>query len=297
MNAAQGFAARQLRFATVTTLNLPSAPRPLLSIRPPKRWAPLSLRELWQYRDLLVTLAERDVTLRYRQTALGIVWVVLQPLMTAAIFVLVFARIGNVKYDVPPMLFCFAGMIAFTVFNSTVTKASACIIQNSQLVSKVYFPRLVLPLSTVLSTLIDFGVGVVLMAILMAVYRVVPPWQVLLLPVWLVLLIIAAVGVGLYTSALMVKYRDLQYVIPPLLQFLLYASPVGYPASKVPASIQPFYFLNPLAGLLEAFRWSLLGHTSMHWGYVAYAAAAVLVVFFLGAVSFARMARRFADVI
>lgn len=272
--------------------------RPHLSIRPPGRWSPLALAEIWRYRDLFVTLAARDVKLRYRQTALGITWVILQPLLAAAIFTFVFGRVARMPSDgIPYMVFAYAGLLGWTAFNSTLTKSSACIVQNSQLVSKVFFPRMILPLSTVFSTLIDFAVALGVMAALMAWYGVAPGWGVLLLPVWLALLIALAVGLGLYTSALMVSYRDLQYAIPVMVQMLLYASPVAYAVSAVPASVRSYYFLNPLAGLLEAFRWSLLGHGQLQWQYVAYAAAVTAVTFVWGAYSFKRMEQRFADVI
>lgn len=272
--------------------------RPHLSIRPPGRWSPLALAEVWQYRDLFVTLAARDVKLRYRQTALGVTWVILQPLLAAAIFTFVFGKVARMPSDgVPYLVFAYAGLLGWTAFNSTLTKSSACIVQNSQLVSKVFFPRIILPLSTVFSTLIDFTVALVVMGVLMATYGIEPGWGVVLLPIWLVLLVVLAVGVGLFTSALMVSYRDLQYAIPVLVQMLLYASPVAYAVSAVPASLRKFYFLNPLAGLLDAFRWSLLGHGRFPWFGVGYAVVVTALTFAWGAYSFKRMEQRFADVI
>jgi lipopolysaccharide transport system permease protein len=196
-------------------------------------------------------------------------------------------------------------MLGWQTFSGTLTKASDCIVGNSALVSKVYFPRLILPLSTVLSTLIDFGVSLLVMAVLLFIYKDkvhVGP-EVLLLPVPLTLLIILAVGLGLYTSALMVTYRDLRHVMPVAVQFLLYASPVGYPVSLVidklhdkPALLS-LYYLNPVVGLLQMLRWCLLGTGDVQWGWFAYAAAMVLVIFLLGTVAFKRMERKFADVI
>jgi lipopolysaccharide transport system permease protein len=276
------------------------APRakPFMVIEPTSGWAALNLLEVWQYRDLLFTLAARDVKLRYKQTALGVVWVILQPLMAAGIFSFVFGKVLKAPSDgVPYFMFSFAGLLGYTAFSSTLTKASACVVGNSQLVSKVFFPRLILPLSTVLSTLIDFAVSMVLMVAMMALTGIWPGWQVLLLPVWLTLLIMLAVGVGLYTSALMVSYRDLQYVIPVMLQFLLYASPVAYPVSAVPGRMQIWFYLNPVAGLLEAFRWSVMGRGTINWVAVGYAAGVVVVVFVFGAFEFKKMERKFADVI
>jgi len=272
--------------------------QPHVKIRPPKGWAALSLSDLWTYRDLLLTLAERDVKVRYKQTALGVIWVVLQPLLGAAIFTFVFGRVARMSSDgVPYLIFSFAGLLAWNVFNSTLTRASASVVENSRMVSKIYFPRLILPLSTIGSVLIDFAVSACVMVLLMAIYHVHPGWPLLLMPIFLALLFMAATGVGLYTSALMVSYRDLQYALPPFLQFLLYASPVAYAASSVPASLRSIYYLNPLAALLEGFRWSILGTGHPQPAALAYSIVVVLAMFVIGLVSFKRMERRFADVI
>jgi lipopolysaccharide transport system permease protein len=276
----------------------PPAQVPFLSILPPRRWAPLSLRELWIYRELLYTLAERDIKVRYKQTLLGVLWVVLQPLLAAAIFAFVFGRIAKMSSDgVPFIVFSYAGLLGWNAFNSTLSRSSASVVENARLVSKVYFPRLMLPLSTLGTTLIDFAVSCGLLVVMMAVYRIAPSWPLLLLPIWLGLLVAAAVGLGLYTSALMVTYRDLQYALPPFLQLMLYACPVAYSASSVPAGLLKYYYLNPLAGLLEAFRWSILGRGAIHWAAVAYAAAFVLVLLAGGLLAFKRMERKFADVL
>jgi lipopolysaccharide transport system permease protein len=270
----------------------------MLVLEPRAGWAAIDFRELWRYRDLLLVLAARDVKLRYRQTALGIAWVVLQPLLAAGIFSFVFGRVLHAPSDgVPYFLFSFAGLLAYGAFNGTLTRASACLVGNAPLVSKVYFPRLILPLSTVLATLIDFAVGTALMAILMMAAGVAPGWAVLLTPIWLAMLIGLAVGIGLFAAALMVRYRDLQYVIPVLLQLALYASPVAYPASAVPRRLRFWYLLNPLSGLLEGFRWSVLGRGAVNWPAAAYSSAFVAAAFFIGAMAFRRMEREFADVI
>ncbi len=267
-------------------------------IEPETRWAALDLRELWQYRDLLVTLAGRDVKLRYRQTALGALWVVLQPLIAAGIFAVVFGKVAKMPSDgLPYFLFSYAGLLAWNAFSGTLGKVSSSLLGNANLVSKIYFPRLVLPLSTVLGTLIDFGVALVMMAALMVFYGVAPGVGVLLLPVWLGLILLLAVGVGLFVAALAVTYRDIQYVLPVLTQFLLYGSPVAYAISVVPAHLRPYYFLNPLSGLLEAFRWSLLGTGGLRWEYVAYSAAFAVIAFLGGTMAFKQMEQRFADVI
>jgi lipopolysaccharide transport system permease protein len=289
----------------MTTTSLPPAfsrpSRPLLTIRPPGRWARLSLREVWLYRDLLYTFAQRDVKVRYKQTALGVIWVILQPLLAAAIFAFVFGRIANMSSErVPYLVFSYAGLLAWNAFNGTLTRASASVVDNARLVSKVYFPRLMLPLSTLGTTLVDFAVASVLLVVMLAWYRINPGWPLLLLPFWLAVLLAAAIGLGLWTSALMVRYRDMQYALPPFLQLMLYASPVAYSASYVEhlsAKFRVIYFLNPLSSLIEGFRWSVLGTGAMHWPWVAYSVAITFAVLFVGLFEFKRMERQFADVI
>ena len=275
--------------------------KPLLTIRPAARWAKLSLRELWLYRDLLYTFAQRDVKVRYKQTALGVIWVILQPLLASAIFLFVFGMIAKLPSEnVPYLVFAYAGLLAWNAFNGTLTRASASVVENARLVSKVYFPRLMLPLSTTGTTLVDFAVAAGPLAVMLAWYRINPGWPVLLLPLWMAVLLAGAVGLGLWTSALMVRYRDLQYALPPFMQLMLYASPVGYSASQLDmlsSKVRTIYYLNPLSSLIEGFRWSALGTGSVHWGWVLYSAAVVVVVMFVGLVSFKRMERQFADVI
>ena len=272
--------------------------RPFLIIEPTSGWQAINLRELWQFRDLLTTLAQRDVKLRYRQTALGALWVLLQPLMAAGIFSFVFGKVAKLPSDgLPYFVFSYAGLLGWNAFSSTLTKASASLTSNANLVSKVYFPRLVLPLSVVFSTLIDFAVALGLMVVLMIIYHVVPTAALLLLPVWLALIVLLAVGVGLYAAALTVSYRDVSFILPVLTQFLLYASPVAYAVSAVPAHLRLVYFINPLSGLLEAFRWSLLGTGQLDGRIVSYSVVVTVLVFLGGALSFKKMERKFADVI
>ena len=273
--------------------------KPTLSIVPTSGWQAINLPELWQFRDLLTTLAQRDVKLRYRQTSLGVLWVILQPLLAAGIFSFVFGKVAKLPAPdgIPYLVFSYAGLLAWNAFSSTLTKTSSCLLQNANLVSKVYFPRLALPLSTVFSTLIDFGVAFVVMIVLMLVNHIAPTLGILLLPIWLLLIVLLALGVGLYASALMVSYRDIQYVLPVVTQFLLYASPVAYAASLVPSKYRLIFEINPLTGLLEAFRWSLLGVGHFPLAAVAYSAIITVVVFVAGAFSFKAMERKFADVI
>jgi lipopolysaccharide transport system permease protein len=286
-----------------------SAPKPLFTIEPRSGWVPLNLREIWQFRDLLFSLAGRDIRLRYRQTALGVSWVVLQPLIAGGLFSLVFGLLGGMPSGrLPYFVLAFTGVLAYNVFSNTLSKAGVCLVGNAQLVSKVYFPRMVLPLSTSLSTLLDFAVGLAVLGVLMAVYHArlqLHPAGLLVAPAMIAIILLMALGAGLWASALTVSYRDVQYVLPVLLQFVMYATPAGYKLSVVAQraaqhhhpSLFTLYMLNPLSSVIEAFRWACLGEGELHWGWIAYSAAFALVLMLLGSVAFRRMERRFADVI
>jgi lipopolysaccharide transport system permease protein len=277
----------------------PSAPRkPYVTIRPPSRWVPINLREMWHFHDLLTTFAIRDVKLRYRQTLLGVGWVVLQPLAGAGILSIVFGRVANLPSEgVPYFLFSYVGFLAWNVFSSTLTKSSSSLLMSSALISKIYFPRLILPLSVSFSTLLDFSVALAMGAALMALNGVSPGAGVLLVPVWFLLLLLLALGAGLIASALNVSYRDVGYMLPVAVQLLLFASPVAYAVSAVPEDLQTWYLLNPLSGLLEAFRWSLLDVGELRVAAVLYSAAFSVVLFIVGAYAFRSLERKFADVI
>jgi lipopolysaccharide transport system permease protein len=267
-------------------------------LKPSSGWAALNLLEVWKYRDLLLVLAMRDVKLRYRQTALGVIWVVLQPLLAAGIFSFVFGKVAKMPSDgVPYFIFSYAGQLGWNLFSGTLSKSSAVLVGNSQLVSKIYFPRLVLPLSTIFSCLIDFGVALAMMVVLMICYHIVPHIGLLLFPLWLLLFVMMGVGIGLITSALSVEYRDINYVVPIFVQFLMYASPVAYSVSAVPIKWHAIYMMNPLSGLLEAFRWSFLGVGHLDWAILSISIVFSIVIFVVGAFSFRKMERRFADVI
>ena len=240
----------------------------------------------------------RDLKLRYKQTFLGVAWVLLQPLLAAGIFSFVFGLIAKMPSDGQPyFLFSYCGLLGWNLFSNTITRTSTSLIANSQMISKIYFLRLVLPFSTVPSTLIDFAVSLAMFAVLMVIYRSPVGLAALLFPVWLVLLLMLSCGVGLWCSALSVSYRDVQYILPVVMQLLLYGSPVAYSVSKVPAKLALYVNLNPLSSLLEAIRWSLLGTQAPDWRFVGYSAALCILAPFTGAFIFKRMERRFADVI
>lgn len=273
--------------------------RPLLTIRPSRGWAVVDVREVWEFRDLLVSLAGRDLKIRYKQTVLGVLWVVLLPLTAAGIFAFVFGGVAKLETPggVPYFLFTFTGLLAWNLFNGTLGRASSVMVGNEHLVSKVYFPRLILPLSTVSTGLIDLAVASGMLIILLIAFWHLPGVEILLLPVCLTLLLMLSLGAGMAATALAVSYRDIGYILPVLLQLLLYLSPIAYPLAEVPERFRAIYSLNPLVPLLEAFRWSVLGVGTVPWGGLAYAAVVSLLVLVGGALVFRRMERRFADVI
>jgi len=276
-----------------------SQTKPLLTIRPPRSWLPTSPRQLWQYRELTVRFAARDITLRYRQAALGVVWVILVPLLGAGILTFVFGGVASLKAPegIPYFVFTLAGMVTWTAFSLIITRASGVLVGNAQLVGKVYFPRLALPLSIVLSTLVDVGVSAVLLAVTMAITGVHPGLGVLTLPVWLLAVLAIALGGGLFFGALEVPYRDIQYVVPVGVQFLLFASPVAYTLASVPPHARFWYELNPLTGLIEGMRWAMIGTPRPSWGLCAYSLACSVIALGVGLIVFGRMERQFADVI
>jgi lipopolysaccharide transport system permease protein len=269
-------------------------------LRPTRGWVAIDFRELFRFRDLLFEFANRDVKLRYRQTVLGVLWVVLQPLFAAGLLYFAFGVVAGVEppSGTPFFLFTFAGLLVWNLFSATLTKASASMVGNAYLVSKVYFPRLILPLSGTVSTLLDFAVSFALLVVLLAVYGVVPGLQILTLPVWIALAMCLALGLGLVAAALTVEYRDVQYMLPVVVPFLLYASPVAYDAGRIAPSYQrAFYLANPLASVLAGFRWAILGTPLPPLPFVLWSVAVAAVLFAFGAAAFRRTERKFADVL
>ncbi|MDM0019588.1 ABC transporter permease [Variovorax saccharolyticus] len=273
---------------------------PHLILKPGLRGVLFPFKEVLEYRDLLHILALRDVKLRYRQTAVGVVWVLLQPLIGAWLFAFVFGRVAKLPTGddrIPYFIFSYAGLLIWNAFIQILQKSSESLVSNSGLVSKIYFPRVVLPLSTVLGVLIDFAIGAVVLALLMAIYGIAPSVSLLFMPVALLMAILLALGIGLWAAALNVSYRDVRYVVPVFAQFLLWASPVAYASSNIPASAQWFVALNPMVGILESFRWAVLGIPVANWSLVVVSAVASVLLFVIGSAIFQRHERRFADVI
>jgi lipopolysaccharide transport system permease protein len=234
---------------------------PVLSITPPGRWWVIPFAELWEHRELIYFFVWREIKLRYKQTAIGAAWAVLQPFLTMLLFTLVFGRFAHIPSEGSPYpIFYYSALLPWMYFSNSLQNATSTIVANQSMITKVYFPRLALPLSAVLSGLVDFGVGFVMFVVLMIYYHVRPGIPLLFFPFFLLLAVLTAAGVGLWLGAMNALYRDVRYVVPFLTQFWLFASPVAYPASLVPAKWRWLYGLNPMAGVIEGFRWSLSGH-------------------------------------
>lgn len=276
--------------------SFPELPRTI--IRPSRGWASLRLPELWHYRELLVFLAWRDVKVRYKQTALGVVWAVLQPLLGMVVFTVFFGRLAKVPSDgIPYPLFSYSALLAWQLFAYSLTESSNSVVANERLITKVYFPRLVIPMASILAGLVDFAIGFVLLIGLMAYYGVHPGWGVLTLPLFIVFEVATALGVGLWLSALNVQFRDVRYTVPFIAQFWMFASPVVYSSTLVPARWRPWYGLNPMAGVVEGFRWALLGKQPAPGLMFAVSSVVVAALLVSGLFYYRRMEKNFADVV
>jgi lipopolysaccharide transport system permease protein len=275
------------------------ATRSLLTtvIEPSRGWRALDLRELWRFRELVFFLALRDVTVRYKQTALGVVWVLLQPLLAMGIFSIVFGQRGLTTNGVPYPLFVVSALVPWFYFSNATSGASGSIVGNTQLISKVYFPRLAIPLAAVLANLVDLSIGLLLEFVLLMVFGVTLGWHLLAIPLLVVLMVLTALGVSVWLSALDVQYRDVRYAVPFFIQVWLFATPVIYSATDVPERWRPVLALNPMTGVIEGFRWALLGVGELPLSGLAISTALVLFLLGSGLLYFRRMERTFADVI
>lgn len=256
--------------------------------------------DVWRYRELFFILAWRDVSVRYKQTMLGVAWAFMRPFLTMVVFTVVFGQLAKLPPggDVPYAVMVFAGLLPWTLFSSILSDASASVMNNSNLISKVFFPRLLVPMATVMVALIDFAISLAILAGLMIWYGVVPGWQLLLLPLFVALTLAAAIGPALWASALVVKYRDFRFVVPFVIQIGLYASPVGFSSSIVPDQWRLLYSLNPMVGIIDGFRWSIVGGTSpIYWPGFLISLAATGAVMWVGISGFRRIERDFADLV
>jgi lipopolysaccharide transport system permease protein len=266
-------------------------------IRPPRGWVALDLRELWEYRELLYILIWRDIKVRYKQTAIGVAWVVLQPLLTMAVFSLFFGTLVKVPSDgLPYPLFSLAALIPWQFFSKALTEASISLVMNERVISKAYFPRLLVPTAVVLAGLLDLGIALLILLAIMPFYGVFPSVAILALPLFVLLAILTALGVSFLLSALDVEFRDVRYTLPFLTQLWLFATPVVYPSSVVPERWRVLYGLNPMAGVVEGFRWALLGAAPPDPLLLASSGMTVIVMIVGGLIYFRRMEHTLADV-
>jgi lipopolysaccharide transport system permease protein len=271
---------------------------PTTVIAPRRGWVPLDLGELWAHRELLYFLVWRDVKVRYKQTVFGAAWAILQPVLTMVVFSLFFGRLAKVPSDgVPYPVFSFVALVPWTFFANGLTLSANSLVVNQQLVTKVYFPRIAIPMATVLAGLVDFALAFVVLLGMMVWYGITPTANVLWLPLLIVLALVTALGVGLWLSALNVLYRDVRYVVPFLTQVWLFATPIAYPSSLLDSPWRTLYALNPMVGVVEGFRWALLGTGSRPGPMVAASSLAALALLVGGAFYFRRMEDTFADVI
>jgi lipopolysaccharide transport system permease protein len=269
-----------------------------LIIEPSHGWLRFNFRELWQYRELLYFLVWRDVKVRYKQTALGATWAILQPLLTMLVFAVFFGRLGKIPSDgVPYPVFAYTALLPWQLFAFSLTESANSLVGNQNLIKKVYFPRLVVPMSAVLTGLVDFAISFVVLIALMAYYRIRIGFAVAALPLFTLLVIAAALAVGLWLAALNAEYRDVRYTIPFLTQFWLFATPVAYPSSLVPARWRILYGLNPMSGVVEGFRWALLGKSGAPGGLLLASTVVVMVLLAGGLIYFRRMEKTFADIV
>lgn len=256
-------------------------------------------RDLWRYRELLMFLAWRDILVRYKQTVIGVAWALLRPFLTMLVFTLVFSKLANLPSDgVPYPILVFAALLPWQFFSNAFTEASNSMVANANMISKVYFPRLILPTSAVIVSFVDFLLSGIILAGLMVWYGFIPDWRLLMLPLFIVVAFAAALGAGLWLAALNVKYRDFRYIVPFIVQFGLYVSPVGFSSSIVPEKWRLLYSINPMVGVIDGFRWAILGgDTQLYWPGFLLSLVLVTVLLITGILYFRKTERGFADLI
>lgn len=271
---------------------------PVLNIEPSNTWVSLKLGELWQYRELLYFLIWRDIKVRYKQTVLGAAWAIIQPLFSMLIFSLFFGRLAKMPSDgIPYPLFSLAALVPWTFFANGLNQSSNSLVASANLLKKVYFPRLVIPIATVLAGVVDFALSFVVLLGMMAFYGIAPTINLLWMPLFLLLALVTSLAVGLWMSALNVKYRDVRYIVPFVIQVWMFSTPIVYPSSLLPASWRTIYGLNPMVGVVEGFRWALLGTNTTPGFMIVVSAAAALLILVGGAFYFRHMEKSFADIV
>jgi lipopolysaccharide transport system permease protein len=271
---------------------------PVLRVQPSRGWVALKLGELWEYRELLYFLMWRDVKIRYKQTALGAAWAIIQPVFTMIVFSLFFGHLAKIDSDgVPYPIFSYAALLPWTFFANGLSQSSNSLVTSTNLITKVYFPRLIIPIATVLSGVLDFALAFLVLLGMMFYYGIAPTANVFWLPAFLLLALVIALGVGLWLSALNVEYRDVRYVVPFITQFWLFATPIAYSSSLLSEPWRMMYGLNPMVGVVEGFRWALLGTNTRPGPMIAVSSAAALIILISGAFYFRRMEKTFADIV
>lgn len=266
-------------------------------LKPSNRFT-LNLRELWNYRDLLTFLAWRDISVRYKQTLLGAAWAILQPVMTMIVFSIIFGQLADIPSDgVPYPIFSFAALLPWQLFSTAITQSSNSLVGNANLLSKVYFPRIIIPIASMMPPLVDFLLAAVVLVLMILYFGISLTLNILWIPAFMLLAVFSALGVGLWLSALNVQYRDIRYVVPFMSQFLMYLSPVVYPASLVPEKWRLLYALNPMVGVIEGFRWAILGTDIDILPLVMASSVAMFVFLISGLYYFRRIEKVFADVV
>ena len=272
--------------------------KPVIRIQPPSRWVSLDFKELWEYRELLFILVWRDIKLRYKQTVLGVAWVVLQPFLTMVVFSLLFGVLAGLpSQDLPYTIFTYTALLPWQLFANALTQSGNSLVMSQSLITKIYFPRVVIPLSPIVAGLLDFAIAFVMLIGMMIFYKIVPTIAVLTLPLFILLAIVTAFAVGLWLSALNVEYRDVRYAIPFLVQFWFFITPVSYSIELIPEKWRTLYALNPMVGVVEGFRWALLGQELTIGPIIIASAISVVVILVSGLFYFRRMEDRFADVV
>lgn len=278
--------------------SIPLHEPPVRRIAPSVRWRAIPFGELWEYHELLYFFIWRELKVRYKQTAVGAAWAVLQPFLTMLIFSLFFGKLGHIPSDgLPYPVFYYSALLPWMYFAASLQNATNKMVENQNVITKVYFPRLFLPVSATLSGLVDFGISFLMFVAIILYYRIHLSWAILMLPVFLLLIVLTALGVGLFLSALNSVYRDVRYVVPFLVQFWMFASPVAYPSSLVPEKWRWLYGLNPVAGVIEGFRWSLTGSGSPPSRLLLASSTVVVVVLFGGLMYFQKIEATVADVV
>jgi len=269
---------------------------PVVVYQPRKGWRFADVSELVRYRDLLAMMCWRDIAVRYKQSAIGVAWAILQPVGTMVVFSVVFGQLVGIATDgIPYPIFSYCGLLPWLFFQRSIVQGSASLVTLSPVLTKVYFPRLIAPATMVLTSLFDFAIAFVVLVVMMLWFRVAPGWPVVLLPAFLGLAVMAALGISLWLSVVNVEFRDVQHAMPFLIQVWMFATPIVYPATLVPPQWQLVYALNPMAAVVEGFRWGLLGGPSPSVGQVAVSTAVTVVLFVGGLLVFDRFTRSFAD--